>query len=314
MALTIEKLKEEQLLASLTPEQLTAIAALSAADENIVIGTRIGELHGSYEKDVFAVTGIPKLPGEKAYEYNKRVLSHFKNELETTTKTLDEIKAEKAAIEEQLKSGGADAALKSQLEQINKALKDAQDALKAKDELIKTKETEFTNQLTQTKVNFQFAQANKDIKLKPVYSDSIANTLLMQAKNEILSKYTPDFVVDETGKETLVFRDKQTNEIARNPDNGLSPYSIYDLYKTTVLKDAIDTGTKQPGGGTTGFMPKSPVDAHGIDLSGVKTQREADELIYNHLMAKGLARGTKEFSDEQAKIRQDNEVAKLPIR
>jgi hypothetical protein len=49
-------------------------------------------------------------------------------------------------------------------------------------------------------------------------------------------------------------------------------------------------------------------------LSGVKTQKEADDKIYNHLMQKGLARGTVEFSQQQAKIRAENEVGKLPIR
>ncbi len=312
MALTIETLKGKPVLAALTPEQLSAIAALSVSDEDTVIGARVGEIHGSYEKDILALTGVPKNQGEKAYDYNKRVLSQYKTEAETAKTTVETIKAEKAAVEQKLKEGSTDEALKSQLADLGTKLKDAQDALKAKDSMLTQVVEDHKAELINAKVNFQFMQNNKDIKLKAAYSDTIAQTLLSPAKNEILARYTPDFI-DANGQETLIFRDKVTNEIARNPNNGLSPYSIKDLYQTTVLKEAIDTGKKQNGGGT-GNPANTGANASGIDLSGVKTQKEADNMIYTHLMQKGLARGTQEFSTEQAKIRAENEINKLPIR
>lgn len=312
MALTIETLKGKPVLATLTPEQLSAIVALSVSDEDTVIGARVGEIHGSYEKDILALTGIAKNQGEKAYDYNKRVLSQYKTEAETAKTTVETLKAEKAAVEQKLKAGSTDEALKSQLADLSTKLKDAQDALKAKDSMLAKVVADHKAELTNAKVNFQFMQTNKDIKLKAAYSDTIAQTLLSQAKNEILARYIPDFI-DVNGQETLIFRDKTTNEIARNPNNGLNPYSIKDLYQTTVLKEAIDTGKKQTGGGT-GNPANTGANASGIDLSGVKTQKEADNMIYTHLMQKGLARGTQEFSAEQAKIRAENEINKLPIR
>jgi len=312
MALTIETLKGKPVLTTLTPEQLSAIVALSVSDEDTVIGARVGEIHGSYEKDILALTGIPKNQGEKAYDYNKRVLSQYKTEAETAKTTVETIKAEKAAVEQKLKAGSTDEALKSQLADLGTKLKDAQDALKAKDSMLTKLVDEHKAELTNAKVNFQFMQSNKDIKLKAAYSDTIAQTLLSQAKNEILARYIPDFI-DVNGQETLIFRDKTTNEIARNPNNGLNPYSIKDLYQTTVLKEAIDMGKKQTGGGT-GNPANTGANPSGIDLSGVKTQKEADNMIYTHLMQKGLARGTQEFSAEQAKIRAENEINKLPIR
>ncbi len=312
MALTIETLKGEQTLAALTPEQLTAIAALSVADENVVIGTRVGEIHGAYEKDVLAITGVAKNQGEKAYDYNKRVLGQYKTEVDTAKASITAIKAEKATIEQKLKDGSTDEALKLQLTDLGTKLKDAQDALKAKDALVTEAIDKHKAELTNAKVGFQFMQSNRDVKLKAAYSDTIAQTLLNQAKNEILSKYIPDFI-ESNGQETMVFRDKTTNEIARNPSNNLNPYSIQELYQTTVLKDAIDTGKKQPGGGTGNPRPGG-ASGSTLELSGVKTQKEADDKIYNHLMQKGLARGTVEFSQQQAKIRAENEVGKLPIR
>jgi hypothetical protein len=44
--LTIEMLQQSSALAGLTAEQYTAIAEMSRNDENTVIGTKIGALHG----------------------------------------------------------------------------------------------------------------------------------------------------------------------------------------------------------------------------------------------------------------------------
>lgn len=313
MALTIETLKKEPTLAELTPEQLTAITALSTADENTVIGTRVGEIHGAYEQDIQSITGISKNQGEKAYDYNKRVLGQYKTELEATKQAVEAIKTEKVNLEKKIAEGATDEVLKVQLEGLKTQLKDAQTAVSAKDKLIADTTNEYKNELLKTKVNFLFEQSNKDIKLKPVYSESISKTLLSQARNEILSKYNPDFITDANGNETLIFRDKTTNEIARNPGNSLNPYTIQDLYLTTVLKEAIDNGKKQNGGGTNN-PSFSAGNSAMIDLAGVKTQKEADERIYSYLMQKGIARGTKEFSEQQTKIRNENDITKLPIR
>ena len=44
--LTIEMLRQSSALAGLTDAQFTAIAEMSKNDENTVIGTKIGALHG----------------------------------------------------------------------------------------------------------------------------------------------------------------------------------------------------------------------------------------------------------------------------
>ena len=46
--LTIEMLRQSSDLAGLTDNQLNAIAEMSRNDENTVIGTKIGALHGQY--------------------------------------------------------------------------------------------------------------------------------------------------------------------------------------------------------------------------------------------------------------------------
>ena len=82
--LTVDMLKQNGLLASLSDEQLNAIATMSQNDENTVIGTKIGALHGQYDTDILSITGINKNQGEKSYDYLKRVLGDYKTQLTST--------------------------------------------------------------------------------------------------------------------------------------------------------------------------------------------------------------------------------------
>ena len=81
------------------------------------------------------------------------------------------------------------------------------------------------------------------------------------------------------------------------------------------MKDVIDTGRQQPGGGTT---PSTPTGggSHSLtlDLSGAKTQREADIQIETYLLSTGLTRDNAEFGDKALEIRNENNVSNLPIR
>ena len=62
--LTIEMLRQNASLTGLTDAQLTAIAEMSRNDENTVIGTKIGALHGQYDADILGITGLKKNDGE----------------------------------------------------------------------------------------------------------------------------------------------------------------------------------------------------------------------------------------------------------
>ena len=66
--LTVDMLKQNGTLAGLTDEQLTAIATMSQNDENTVIGTKIGALHGQYDTDILGITGINFI-GRKEFSF-----------------------------------------------------------------------------------------------------------------------------------------------------------------------------------------------------------------------------------------------------
>lgn len=288
MALTADKLKTTDLLKDLTDEQITAITSLSLADEGQVIGTKIGELHGRYEQDILELSGVAKNSGEKAYDYNKRVLNQFKQKASSLSEELEKVKKEGSTDKELIKTidkQKADLALLTQQ--------------------LATKEEEYKTQLHSAKVDFQFKQASSNVKLKETFQGAIADVLFEQGKNEILSTYTPDFVDNE-----MVFRDKTTNEIVRNPKDNLKPMTIKDLYKNTVLATAL-AEDKTPGGGTE---PPKPEGSPDIAIAGAKTQVEADIAIHEVLSKKGFVRGTAEYASEQQKVRTENKVDKLPIR
>ena len=81
----------------------------------------------------------------------------------------------------------------------------------------------------------------------------------------------------------------------------------------TSLKDVIDTGQQQKGGGT---VPPGSQGNQGVtfDLSGIKTQLEADKAIEAYLLSTGLTRDSREFADQSLQLRNDNNVASLPLR
>ena len=132
------------------------------------------------------------------------------------------------------------------------------------------------------------------------------------AKAEILAKGTPDFIDDGQGGKKLVIRGADGN-ILNNPKNNLNPYTLQEFVMETSLKDVIDTGRQQKGGGT---IPPAGGGGGGgmLDLSGIKSQVEADKAIESYLLSNGLTRDSQEFAEQSMQLRTENNVANLPLR
>ena len=82
----------------------------------------------------------------------------------------------------------------------------------------------------------------------------------------------------------------------------------------TSLKDVIEVGRQQTGSGTGGNGGNGGSGSMTLDLTGIKTQVEADKAITSHLLANGLTRDSAEFGEKLTEIRNENNVANLPIR
>lgn len=314
--LTIEMLRQSSALTGLTDDQLNAIAEMSKNDENTVVGTKIGALHGQYDADILGITGIKKKDGEKSYDYAKRVLGEYKTKAEsakTIQTQLTAAQAQVAELQSKLEKGTGDETLKQQLKDAKAQVTQLQTQLQTKETEFNTKKAEFDKTIKDTHVDYAFQAATAGLKFKSGITEPIQKTLLNAAKAEVLAKGTPDFIEDGQGGKKLVIRGADGN-ILNNPKNNLNPYTMQELVMETSLKDVIDTGRKQAGGGTGGFGSGSGGTGGTLDLSGIKSQVEADKAIEAHLLANGLTRDSQEFADQSMQLRTENNVASLPIR
>lgn len=314
--LTIEMLRQSSALAGLTDAQFTAIAEMSKNDENAVIGTKIGALHGQYDADILSITGVKKKDGEKSYDYAKRVLGEYKTKAESVKAIQTELttaKAEVANLQAKLEKNSGDETLRQQLKDAKTQVTQLQTQLQTKETEFNSKKAEYETAIKNTHVDYAFQAATAGLKFKSGITEPIQKTLLNAAKAEVLAKGTPDFVDDGQGGKKLVIRGADGN-VLNNPKNNLNPYTLQELVMETSLKDVIDTGRKQPGGGTAGFGSGSGGTGGTLDLSGVKSQVDADKAIEAHLLASGLTRDSQEFADQSLQLRTENNVANLPIK
>lgn len=314
--LTIEMLRQSSALTGLTDDQLNAIAEMSRNDENTVIGTKIGALHGQYDADILGITGIKKKDGEKSYDYAKRVLGEYKTKAESTKTIQTQLTAAQAQVAElqsKLEKGAGDETLKQQLKDAKAQVTQLQTQLQTKETEFNTKKAEFDKTIKDTHVDYAFQAATAGLKFKSGITEPIQKTLLNAAKAEVLAKGTPDFIEDGQGGKKLVIRGADGN-ILNNPKNNLNPYTMQELVMETSLKDVIDKGRQQIGGGTGGFGSGSGGTGGTLDLSGIKSQVEADKAIEAHLLANGLTRDSQEFAGQSMQLRTENNVASLPIR
>lgn len=313
--ITIEMLNQSESLKSLTDAQKLAITTLSSNDEATVIGTKIGALHGQYDADILNISGISKADGEKTYDYLKRVLGEYKTKLDGTKTLSAQLEAQKKKVTEletKLAAGGSDEAVKQQLKDARHQVTQLQTQLTAKTGELDKAKKDYEKKEKDLQVGFAFTNATAGIKFKADVSEPVKKILLAAAKDEILAKGTPDFIDDGNGGKKLVLRDAAGNTL-NNPKNNLNPYTIEELVMETSLKDVIDTGKQQSGGGTKS-NPQSDHRTVNLDLLAAKTQQEADIQIENYLLSTGLTRDNVEFGNKALEIRNENNVSDLPIR
>lgn len=316
--LTIDMLRQNSALAGLTDVQVNAIAEMSRNDENTVIGTKIGALHGQYDTDIFSITGIKKNDGEKSYDYAKRVLNEYKTKAGSTQdlqQKLDAANKKVTDLEKKIESGEGDAALRQQLKDTKAQVSQLQSQLQTKETEFNTKKKELEDNIKNVHIDYAFQAAVSGLKFKSGITGNVQNVLLKSAKAEVLTKGTPDFIDDGQGGKKLVLRGQDGN-ILNNPKNNLNPYTLQELILETSLKDVIDTGRQQIGGGTGGQGGQGGQGGSGVtlDLSSVKSQVEADKAIETYLLHTGLTRDSQEFADKSLEIRNDNNISQLPIK
>ena len=312
MALEKAVIIANESLKELSDVQVAAIETLSKNDETIVIGSRIGELHGSYDKDILDTSGIEKNQGEKSYDYAKRVIGSFKESAGKAEGLATEIKGFKTEIStltQKIADGKGNEVVAQKLKDNKDKLVELQGLYDTDKKAWETKEGEFATKMNTQNVNHAFSAIQ--LKFKTEYPESVQKTLTNAARETVLSKYKPDFIDDGKGGKAMVFRDDK-GIIQNNAENKLNPYTAEELIKLQ-LKDVLDAGRKAAGGGAGGGAAGAD-DVNITDIGSAKNQVEADEIIVKHLLKSGLTRGSQEFAEKKKELRDKSQVTKLPIR
>ena len=297
-------------LSGLTDEQFNAIVEMSRNDENIVIGTKIGELHGKYDADVLESTGIAKNNGEKSYDYVKRVLGEYKGKLDKAEANKSELKASQAKIaelQEKLEKGG-DATLVQQLKDSKTLVAQLQDQVKTNTLEFAKLQAQMAEDVKNVHVDYAFKSATQGLKFKAGITDNVKNIMLNSAKEEILAKGVPE-VLEENGVSSLVFRDAN-GQILTNKKNNLNPYTLSELLMETSIADILETGKKQVGGGTE---PNKQGNGTPTFALNAKTQVEATAEIDNYLLSIGLTRTSTEFFKQRNQLWNESGAKELPF-
>lgn len=314
MALTTELLKGNAATATLTEEQAAAVVEMSRNDETAVIGQKTGEIYGGLDADILAASGIAKNGTEKTYDYAKRVIGAIKGQagdVATLQAQISDLTKEKARLERAL-SEGADAEVRKEL---NKTKADLANVTKDYTELktsFDNAKAEHEKALFSMKLDGEFAKATAGIKFKADLPASVTSILLEQAIGKVKAM-NPEYIDDGNGGKVLAFMENGTP--MRNKENNLRPYTASELIlRELSTMGILEAGRKQTGAGTHEEIHTTPMS--GVDISGARTQNEAQEIIAKQLMAQGKVNGSREFSDAMAQAWKDNrEVLKtLPLK
>lgn len=310
--ITQEMLAQQEVLNGLTAEQIEAITTLSKNDEEAVIGNRFREVYNRLDETIATTTGIARNGDEKTYNYLERAAKAVKeraDKVEGLQTKVQELTNEKARLEKVIQDGTADEQTKKQLAQAQRdlaSIKEQFNTLKGeKDSLIE----QHTKELLNVRIDNELSQALAGIKLKGDLPEQALKTLIGQTMQAVKG-FNPEYVDDGKGGKQLVFKDAQ-GAILRNPEKGLNPMTAGELLERELKAMGVVDERRAAGGGTEPPKPSGAGD-EPIVITGALTRVEANEMLTQQLLKRGLVNGSKQFMEAMRKAWEDNNVKALP--
>lgn len=314
--ITIEMIQQQEALNGLTDAQREAIVTLSRNDEETVIGNRFSEVYNRLDATIEKETGVKRNGDEKTYNYLERAareLATKANSVDGLNVKIHDLTAERDRLKKTIEDGNGDEKLKKDLQQAQRDL----EAVRTQYNTLKTdyekQKQDHAAELVNFRIDNEIAGAKGTIKFKAELPETATNVLMEQAVNKIKA-LKHEFIDDGRGGTRLVFKDAN-DAIMRNAEKQLEPFTVADLLaKELKTMGVIDEGRRQEGIETK--TPKVTQTEQGIviDLAGVRTQTEAQELIAQTLMKQGITNGSKAFQDAMNKAWKDNDIQKLPFK
>jgi hypothetical protein len=184
-------------------------------------------IYDTIDEEVSKFSGDKRNPTEKTSEFYLRVLNGFK----TKAEKVDIFEKEIADLKKQITDGTGDKKTLADLEAVQRAYKELEDA--------KTKEvTDLKTQFEKYKDESEIVSATAGLVFKKNIPEAAIKSLMKQVISDLTS-----IASRQDGK--LVFLKDGVPQ--RNPHNALNPYTADELLKER-LKDVLDTGRKIEGG------------------------------------------------------------------
>ena len=151
----------------------------------------------------------------------------------------------------------------------------------------------YEKDLFNVKLDGEFANATAGWKFKADLPESAQKVLLQQAIAKVKGM-NPAYVDNGNGGKVLAFMDN--GAVMRNPDNKLNPFTANELIARELKNmGVLETGRQQQGAGSQGGQGGGGGQGGSYDLSGARTQSEAQDIIAKQLMSQGKIKGTTEF-------------------
>jgi hypothetical protein len=314
MALNEQMLREQTDL-GLTDAQITAIAALSQKDEDIVFPKKYGEMLGNIDTMIAAKSSIIRNEGEKTTEYMGRVLGQLKSAADegATFKTTNEsLTAEIAKLKDDIAKGTGNEQLKADLEKLRGDLASAKRVNGELQESLTKKEAEYKGKLEGFKMDSEIATAMSGVTLKKELPESAKQALVDTAMQRVKGM---KHVYDETAG-AFIFQNEDGTPMK---DTKLNNLTVADMLTAELEKmQVLDTGRRQGGAGGNGNLPGGNGSGGGasVDIGMARTQSEATDIIEKQLMSQGHAKTDPDWGALFNKAYDDNisVIEKLPLR
>ena len=314
--ITIEMLQQQSALNGLTDEQRNAIVTLSKNDEEAVISKRFGEVYRQMDETIARETGIQRNGDEKTYVYLERAareLATKVNSIAGLNTRISELTAERDRLKKAVEDGTGDEKLRKDLQQAQRDLESVTNQYNTLRADYDKQKADHAAELINFRIDNELATAKGGIKFKPDLPQTATDVLMQQAVGKIKS-LKHEYVDDGNGGQRLVFIDANGAQM-RNPEKQLEFYTVGDLFtKELKAMGVLDEGRKATGISTTPPKVSTQNGAIVLDLSGVRTQTEAQEVIAQTLMKQGLTNGSKAFQEAMTQAWKDNNVKSLPIQ
>lgn len=314
--ITREILVANSALAGLTEDQINAIITINNNDVAGEIGKKTSEIYQKFDQLTKDATGVDRLMGatpEKTYDYLPRAIQEMKKNLgdnEALKTQIQNLTAEKAHLEGEL-AKGAGAEVQRQLDQTKAELANTKTQYNTLQSQMAEKEKAHQAEIFGIRVDNDLNVASKGMQFKSEIPASVQAILLQNAYTKIKGM-NPDYIDDGNGGKRLVFRG-QDGAVLNNPENQLNPYTAGELL-ARELKDVLAVKREVTGSGTKPLGGGSGAGDPAVDVSGAKSQTEAQEILTKQFLAQGMTIGSDQFQEAMDKAWKDNNIINLPIR